>query len=211
MGAQAACVIPDELFGCQPACALDIGAFDLSDVERRVEALADVMEDVGAEDAVLAGEGIDDDFGDCRAMGEVEERATMACNAVPAEIGGFVKAGGREADAVLVAGGGGFGEAHAFAPDLHAAIGEVHLVGGCLMERGQCIGHAVTDRVAGDLGGHAVEIRAGGGGGGGGGDSLPLPPAAPAAAAAPPASAVAPVTNAAPPVVTDTPAAVKAD
>jgi hypothetical protein len=41
--------VPDQLFGRQPAHALDERAFDLADVHRRVQRAADVVQDVGAQ------------------------------------------------------------------------------------------------------------------------------------------------------------------
>jgi hypothetical protein len=51
--------VPDQLLGGQPAHALDEGAFDLADVDGRVDGAAHVVQDVGAQHAVLAGQGVD--------------------------------------------------------------------------------------------------------------------------------------------------------
>ena len=77
MGAEAALVVPDQFLGGEPARALHVGAFDLADVDGRVQGVAAVVEDVGAEDAVLARERVDHDLGHGAAVGEVEERPAL--------------------------------------------------------------------------------------------------------------------------------------
>ena len=79
------------VFGCQtsssrrqPAHALDEAALDLADVDRRVERLADVVQQVGAQQPPLAGERVDDDLAHRGAVGEVEERVALHRLAVPA-------------------------------------------------------------------------------------------------------------------------------
>jgi hypothetical protein len=53
MGAQPPLVVPDQFLGRQPARALHIGPLDLPDIQRRVQAGAGVMQDIGAQDAVF--------------------------------------------------------------------------------------------------------------------------------------------------------------
>ena len=67
--------MPDQLFHRQPAHALDEGAFDLADVDRRVQRLAGVVQHVGAQQLPFAGERVDDHLADRGAVGEVVERA----------------------------------------------------------------------------------------------------------------------------------------
>jgi hypothetical protein len=63
MGAQPPLGVPPQFLGRQPAHALHEGAFDLADIDRRVQRLADIVQDVGAVDHVFAGQRVDRDFG----------------------------------------------------------------------------------------------------------------------------------------------------
>jgi hypothetical protein len=74
MGAQPALLVPDQLLGRQPAHPLDEPALDLPDVDRGVQRLAAVVQDVGAQDLVLAGQRVDDHLVAGGPVGEVEER-----------------------------------------------------------------------------------------------------------------------------------------
>jgi hypothetical protein len=65
--------IPPQLLGGQPAHALDEGAFDLADVDGRIERLACVVQGIGAQQLPFAGQGVDHDFGYGRAVGVVGE------------------------------------------------------------------------------------------------------------------------------------------
>ena len=114
MGAQIALAVPDQLLGRQPARALHITAFDLPDVQRRVQRCACVMQDIGAQNAVFTGQSVHGDLGDRSAIGEVEERTAAALDPVPFDLGCFVEPGRRQADAALIGQRGGFGEAIAF-------------------------------------------------------------------------------------------------
>ena len=68
VGGEGAFGVPDQFLGCDPAGALNVGAFYLANVECCVERASGVMQDVGAQDAVFAGKGVDDDFGSVRAL-----------------------------------------------------------------------------------------------------------------------------------------------
>ena len=76
-------LVVDEFLGGQPAHALDEGAFDLADIDRRIDGAPDVVEDIDAADAHLAGEDIDHDLAAGRAVGEIEERPAFALLAIP--------------------------------------------------------------------------------------------------------------------------------
>ena len=78
MGPQPPLAVPDQLLGGEPARALHVAALDLAHVQRGVQRGAAVVEDVGPQDAVLAGQRVDDDLGHRRAVGEVEERPARA-------------------------------------------------------------------------------------------------------------------------------------
>ena len=76
-GGKAAFRVPHQFFQREPAHALDEAAFDLSAVDQRREALADILQQIGAQHAVLAGEAIDLDFRNGRAVREVVERPAL--------------------------------------------------------------------------------------------------------------------------------------
>ena len=73
MGEQAAAVVEHQLLGGQPAHALDEAALDLAEVDRRIERAADVVEDIDRDHAMLAGERVDHDLAQRRAISEIEE------------------------------------------------------------------------------------------------------------------------------------------
>jgi hypothetical protein len=57
------------------------------------------VEDIGAQDAVLAGQRVDHDLGTGHAIGEIEERPPASRDAVPLDLGRLVEPRGAEADA----------------------------------------------------------------------------------------------------------------
>ena len=90
------CLVPDQLLHGQPARALHVAALDLAEVDRRVQAGADVVQDVGAQDPVLAGQRVDRHLGHRRAIGEIEERPAPPRPPVPLDLGRRVEARRRE-------------------------------------------------------------------------------------------------------------------
>ena len=82
VGGEVTFVVPHQLLGRQPAHALNKTAFDLADVDGRVDAASHVMQDVNLEYTALAREGVDGDFSAGCAIGKVVEG--------PAAQGGFV-------------------------------------------------------------------------------------------------------------------------
>ncbi len=66
-------VVPPQFLRCQPARPLDETTLDLAEIHRRIQRVTAVVHDVHAQHAILAGQGIDDDFGHGRAVGIVEE------------------------------------------------------------------------------------------------------------------------------------------
>ena len=60
VGEQPPLGVEDQLLRGEPAHALHEAALDLADVDRRVQRASDVVEDVDARHAVLAGERVDD-------------------------------------------------------------------------------------------------------------------------------------------------------
>ena len=78
MRGQQALVVPDQLLGGQPAHALHEAALDLPDIDRRVDAVAHVVQDVHAQHAALAGERVHGHLGAGCAIGEVIERPPVS-------------------------------------------------------------------------------------------------------------------------------------
>src|SRR6185503_5981698 len=79
----------DKLFGREPAHALHEAALDLANVDRRIERLADVVDDVDARDLHLASGDVDYDLGAGGPVREIVER--------PAGCGFFVPVNFRRA------------------------------------------------------------------------------------------------------------------
>ncbi len=99
MRAELAPLVPPQLFRSQPADALHVATLYLAEIDRRVQRVAAVVQDVGAQDAVLAGQRVDDHLGHCRAVGEVVERPAAERRAVVADLGRAVEAGRRQRNA----------------------------------------------------------------------------------------------------------------
>ena len=115
------------------------------------------MQDVGPQDAVFACQSVNDNFGHRGAIGEIEERAAPALDAVPFDFGGGVKAGRGQADAARIAGGGGFGECHRAVSRLHFAVREFNRRRPVFSAQEVC--HTGPNGLAGILHGHAVQVR----------------------------------------------------
>ena len=75
-------VVPEQLLERQPSRALDEAAFDLSAIDHGRQRIADVLQDVDAPQAVVAGEAVDLHFGDGGAEGEVVKRRAAAGRAI---------------------------------------------------------------------------------------------------------------------------------
>ena len=83
MGSQATGIVPPELLHGQPTSALHETALDLAEVDCRVQRFANIVQDVDAQQAVFAGQCVDDGFRDRSAIGEIVERSTPGGLAVP--------------------------------------------------------------------------------------------------------------------------------
>ncbi len=86
MAEEPAAVVVDELLGGEPSHALHEAAFDLPDVDRRIERSADVVKDIDPVDPELAGERVDGDLTAGRAIGEIEERPALRLVPVPMDL-----------------------------------------------------------------------------------------------------------------------------
>ena len=60
MGHEPSSVVPPQLLHGQPSHALHETAFHLAEVDGRIDGLAGVVKNIGAQQLVLAGQGIDD-------------------------------------------------------------------------------------------------------------------------------------------------------
>src|SRR5579883_1554021 len=90
-----ALLVPDEFLGRQPARTLHEPSLYLAKIDGRIERAADIVEDVGAQDAVLAGERIDGDLRHRGPVCEIEEGPPARRIAVPVHFGRGVEPGGR--------------------------------------------------------------------------------------------------------------------
>ncbi|KDB51037.1 hypothetical protein X805_33380 [Sphaerotilus natans subsp. natans DSM 6575] len=167
-GARAVHRLPAQLLGGQPAHALHEGALDLADVQRRVQRGADIVQHVGAQQPPFAGQRVDDDLAERRAVGEVEERPALQPLAVPVQAGRGVEAVAPELDARGIGQRDQLGEGQRLRARRHLAAGELHRLGRHLPARRQEGRQAVADLARRVLRRLAVEVGAGGGGGGGG-------------------------------------------
>merc|ERR1712117_619423 len=76
--------------------------FNLPDVDRRVETLPQVHDDVRLEDGVVAGEAVDLDHGAAGAVGGVVKPSPAVCLGVVVEAWGCIEARGEEGNALEV-------------------------------------------------------------------------------------------------------------
>ena len=92
--------VPNALFHRQPAHALHVRAFDLPQVDGRVDGFAGVVHDVDLLQPPLAGAGVDFDLGHRSAVAEVVKRLALQGHEVVFDVRRHVKTGHRQADAV---------------------------------------------------------------------------------------------------------------
>ena len=83
---------PHQFFGGEPAQALYKAALNLPDVQRRVQRIPDVVQDVHAQQFVLARQGVDGHLAAGRAIGEVVEGAATQGSTVVVDFGCGIKA-----------------------------------------------------------------------------------------------------------------------
>ena len=126
------------------------------------------MQHVGAQQPPLAGQGVDDDLAERRAVGEVEEGLALQPLSVPVQAGRGVEAVAPELDARGIGLRDQLGEGQRLRARRHLAAGELHRLGRHLPARGDEGRQAVADLARRVLRGLAVQVGAGGGGGGGG-------------------------------------------
>ncbi len=160
--------VPPQLFGGQPAHALDERAFHLADVDGRVDRAAGIVQHVGAQQAPFAGERVDHHFRDRRAISEVVERAAMQLALIPMQLGRGVETVGPQLHARHVGQAHQFVERHAARPDLDLVGHEGDGFGGHLVVLRSEGGQALADLARGVLRGLAVQVAAGRGRRGGG-------------------------------------------
>ena len=153
--------IPDKLFGRQPAHPLDEAAFDLSDVDRRIDRRAGIVQQVGAGELPLAGQRVDDDFGHRGTVGEVIERRAGHRLAIPRQLRRRIEPIGPQLNARLVRHRGHVAEREALAVDAHVIAGKTHVAGAAAKTRPQHRRDSFADLPRRVLRGHAIQIESG--------------------------------------------------
>ena len=167
MGGQLAALrVPHQLLGGEPAHALDKGAFYLADVQRRVQRLAGVVQDVGAQQLPFAGQGIHHHLGHGSPIGEVKEGPALHGLAVPAQARGGVEAVRPELHPLHIGLRHQGGEIQRLAVHPHRVVGEHHLPRHAAMQAGGTGGQPLADLAGGVLRGLAVQVCSGGCGSG---------------------------------------------
>ena len=160
MGAQPPRVVPPQLLGGQPAHALNESPLDLAQVYRRVQRLADVVEDVDPFDPILPGQRIDRHLGAGRAVAVVVERPAAPLGPVPVDLGRLVEACRGQGDPRHVGLLQQLGEGHLAVADPDPARQEDHL-----LPRHAPVLHREVDQPCLEgprrgLGRHPVQVRA---------------------------------------------------
>ena len=118
------------------------------------------MQDICAQNPVLAGQRVDHHLGRRRAIGKVEKRSPTPRDAVPLDLGGGVEPVRRQADPRLIGLGDQIGETPDLRPSPHLARRENHRLGRAARPRGGKLRQPRPDRQAGVLNRHPVQIRA---------------------------------------------------
>ena len=129
MGAQLALLVPPQLFGGQPAHALDKGALDLTFVKDRVQRPAYIVQNIRPLDPVFAGQSIDGHLGTRGTVSVVIERPTLARVAVPVDFRGFVKPCCRQMDTRQISLADEVCKGDGFAANLHCVGNKTDIPG----------------------------------------------------------------------------------
>ena len=163
MGFQPSVVVPDKLFRREPSRALHESAFNLSDVDRRIQRFAGFVQYVGAKQPVFAGEQIDGDLGYRGAVSEIVEGAAAALYPVPADLGRGVEPGRGQRHAMFVSHFDGVAEFVSLVSDAEHAVRELNFVNACLVQFREQLEQTTDQFVASVFDGHSVQVGSGGG------------------------------------------------
>ena len=158
IGEQFALVVPHQFFAGEPAHALHKTALNLADINGRIQRRAHVMQNVGAQQAVFAGQRIHQHFTAGRAVGEVIERFAASGGAIVMDARHFVETGGRKRHLIKPRLLCNLGEGEVFLADAHDTVAEMHRVCRALMLLTQHLGKAIAQDLCGILRRFAVEI-----------------------------------------------------
>ena len=77
MGSKLAAIVPDQLFGCQPASPLNKSAFNLADINRWVQRPSGIMQNVSSQNPVFTGQTVNGDLANRRAIGKIIKGAAL--------------------------------------------------------------------------------------------------------------------------------------
>ncbi len=157
-GEQLAGVVPHQFFHGQPAQALNETAFHLADVDGRIQGRADVVEDIGAQQPVFTGEGVDQHLGAGGAERIVVEGPATGLVAVVVDLGRAVVAGTGKRYLADVGQLDQLLEAQQPLADPDVAVAEFHLFRADVEVPAGEIDQPVLDGLGRVLGGLAVEV-----------------------------------------------------
>ncbi|MPL80128.1 hypothetical protein SDC9_26021 [bioreactor metagenome] len=116
------------------------------------------MQDVGAQDPVLAGQHVDHHLGHRGAIGEVIERPAAPGDAVPADLRRGIEAGRRQRHPRAIGGQRHLGKGPVLARHRDAAAGKDHLARRAALARRQETGQPFAQGLAGGLHRHSVHV-----------------------------------------------------
>src|SRR5581483_2137569 len=109
-GREPALGIPHEFLKREPTGALQESAFYLAAIDERTHRIADILENVGAQQATIARESVDLYFRYRGSEGKIVERLAAASLVVEVDIGGAVIALREQRNALQIRGSGDLGE-----------------------------------------------------------------------------------------------------
>src|SRR5271155_6019479 len=124
MGKQSTLIVINEFFRGQPAHALDETAFDLADVDGRVDGAPYVVKDIDAAHLHLSGQNVDHDLTASCSIGVIEERPAFALFTIPMQFRRLVESGGRQMYPRGIGLLRQFAERNAFVADEDAVVAE---------------------------------------------------------------------------------------
>ncbi len=159
-GHQLALVVPHQFLGGQPACALNVAAFDLADIDGRVQRGADVVQNVGAQHLVLACQRVDDDLDACRTKRVVIERSATRLAAVIENLRRLVIAGAGQRNLAHPCQLRQLGEGQENIADPHMAVAKLDFCFCHLIVPGGELHQPLLEGFSGILRGLAVQVGA---------------------------------------------------
>ena len=163
MGHQCAGLVPPQLLAGQPAGPLQEAPFHLPQIDGGVKGLPHIVQDVNSQQLVFAGQGVQQNLRDRRAVGEIEKRAAPEGLGVVGYLGGAVIACGGQGNPRQIGLINQLGEVDEGLPHPHPGGREADLLRRRAVSLRREFRQPPLDLAGGQPRRHAIEVAAGGG------------------------------------------------